>query len=148
MIEPAAFDPETTPAVTLGGKLWPIPELVWRDLRKCRKELLELNSRLNLALGALEGEAGEPDGARAMRYMAVLGDLFDGLSNEDFERLVMGPLHAALCAAHPQLTRDEFDGWRITEAERLAAWLVVRRQSGLFVFGGEQAPSGEGPGAA
>jgi len=56
------------------------------------------------------------------------------LANEDFDRLVMGPLFVGLSAAHPDLTRDELDSWPMTEFDRQLAWLTVRRQSGLFVI--------------
>ena len=149
MTEPAAFDPEVMASVALAGRRWPVPELVWRDLRRCRKELLELNGRINEAASASAAEAGEDEEARSFRHLEILAQVFDGLSNDDFDRLVMGPIHAALQGTHPGLTRAEFDGWRTTETERQMAWLTVRRQSGLFVFKGEETSDpGEGGGAA
>lgn len=149
MTEPAAFDAEATPAVTLAGKVWPIPELVWRDLRKCRKELLELTDLINVAIAASPGHEGEGDQARAVRHMTAMELAIGELSNEDFERLVMGPLLAGLQAAHPSFTRDELWGMRLTETERQVAWIVVRRQSGLFAAkADEETVPGEAGGAA
>lgn len=147
MIEPAEFDRETIPAVFIGGREWPIPELVWRDLRKCRQELIELNARVGEAVSASRGPEDESEIDRGARNMVVLAQVFRDLSNDDFERLVMAPIHVGLCAASPALTRDEFFGWRTTEIERQLAWLTVRRQSGLFIFQGETTQSGEGSGA-
>jgi hypothetical protein len=148
MIQPAAFDLATTPTVNLAGQAWPIPELVWRDLRKCRRELLELSGRLNDAIAASRAPPDETEAARGLRHMVVMDRVFDDLDNDDFDRLVMGVLHAGLVAAHPTLTRADFDAWPMTEAERRMAWLTVRRQSGLFVArrGGDE--PGEGGGAA
>jgi len=130
MIEPATADPDV-PTVTLAGQAWPIPELVWRDLKKCRRELIELTDKINASAGA---------GGDAFARMAAV---FDGLSNEDFDRLLIGPILAGLQSLHPSLTRAEFETWRTTETERQLAWLTVRRQSGLFVFAEGAPPSGE-----
>lgn len=149
MTEPADFDPETTPAMSLCGKSWPVPELVWRDLKRCRSAIIELNGRLNDAIAAAPELPGATEAERVARNMGILGDVFDGLSDEDCDRLVVTVIHAGLNAAHPSITRSEFEGWRLTERDRQMAWLVVRRQSGLFVFQGDEAPSpGEADGAA
>jgi hypothetical protein len=155
MTEPAEFDPATTPSVSLGGKSWPIPVLVWRDLKKCRRELIELNRMINDGLAASAPDPDEEPAARGLRQLVVMGQVFGDLSNDDFDRLVMGPIHAGLAAAHPTLTRDELEGWPLTDSERQMAWLTVRRQSGLFVFVSvpedegepEDAASGEETGA-
>jgi hypothetical protein len=157
MTEPAAFDPQTTPTISIAGKEWPIPELVWKDLRKCRKELIELNRLVGATVDGLEVVEDEPVLDRAVRQMAAMAEVFHDLSNDDFERLVMGPVLAGLQAAHPSLTPDEFYGWTIAEADRQLAWMTVRRQSGLFIFRGEasddaqdqaDADPGEAAGAA
>jgi hypothetical protein len=151
MTEPASLDPEV-PRAVLAGKEWPIPELVWRDLRKCRGQLIELNGRLSTAIAALDVVEGEDVVARWTRHLGAMAEVFNALSNEDCDRLVMEVLFVALSAAHPSLSREEFESWRTTETERQTAWLVVRRQSGLFVFindgAGEADPSGEAAGAA
>jgi hypothetical protein len=123
------------PTITLAGKDWPIPELlVWRDLKKCRSELLELTARINAAV-VISGDS-----------METVARLLDDLPNEDFDRLVMGPLLAAVQSLHPTVTRADFEAWPTTELERQFAWLKVRQHSGLFVFSKEAAP-GEADGA-
>jgi hypothetical protein len=145
MTEPAAFDETAVPAVTLAGRDWPIPELAWRDLKKCRQELLELTRRINAVTGADPGAADESAAARGVRHLALMSDLLEGLSNEDYDRLVMGPLFAGLVASHPTLTRAEVESWASTESERLFAWLLVRRQSGLFLSSAAPEPQVEAP---
>jgi hypothetical protein len=148
--EPSPFDPETTPCVTLAGKVWPIPELVWLQLSKCRRELIELNDMINAAIVADDGDgAGDETGAeRLARHQHLVGQVFLALDNDDFDRLVMRPVHLGLTALHPTLGRDEFYGWPLTEAERQLAWLTVRRQSGIFAFRDEEPAPGELLGAA
>jgi len=131
--DPAEFDPESALVVTLAGKQWPIPPLVWRDLKKCRAELLELTDTINRAVAAAAAIPDEDADARMLRDMGVVSQVFQELSNDDFDRLVMGPIHAGLAAANPSLTRAEFESWPISEIDRQLAWLVVRTQSGLFL---------------
>ncbi len=147
MTTPAPFDPSVTPSVVLAGQVWPVPELGWRDLKKCRSALIELNRRLNAAIAASVAASDEADEARGARHMAAMADLFNGLSDEDCERLVMEPLLAALQAQHPGLTRAAFFGWHTSELERQLAWLTVRRQSGLFVIYAGADAAGEADGA-
>lgn len=151
-IEPAEFDQEATPCVTLMGKQWPIAELVWRDLRRCRGELIELNRMINAALAESAPAPDESTAERGLRQTGVMAQVFDGLSNDDYERLVMAPIHAGLASAHPKLTRAAFDGWRMSDYERQIAWLTVRKQSGLFVFldsePGDSEPGDDSPGEA
>jgi hypothetical protein len=147
LTEPADLDAEI-PRVTLAGKAWPIPELVWTQLRKCRRELIELNGLINAALAESAPAPDESALDRGLRQMGVMEQVFLGLSNDDFDRLVMAPIYLALSGAHPDLSRDEFDAWRLTETERQLAWLTVRRQSGLFIFRDVETPSGEDVGAA
>jgi len=156
MTEPATeFDPETTPTVTLAGKMWPVPVLAWKQLQYCRMEFLELTASINAAIAASDDavevsgdKKRESEDARGIRHMGVLAEVLNGLSNGDFGRLVIIPLHSAVSALHPSVTRDEFAEWPITEGERQLAWLTARRQSGLFVMSGEAPPKGETKGAA
>jgi hypothetical protein len=139
------------PAVALNGKLWPIPQLVWKDLRKCRAELLELSGRINAASAETPAAPDDAtDEELEARGLAIVAGVFHGLSNDDFDRLVMRPIHAGLAAGHPELSLDEFYSWPIGEADRQLVWLAVRRQSGLFVFGGkaEEPDAGEAEGTA
>lgn len=149
----ADFDPEVTPSMALGGQAWPVPPLVWRDLKKCRRAIVELNDLLNLAIDADPGPEGEGRLERSIRYMVIMERVLDALPDEDYDRLVMGPVLAGLQAAHPAMTRAEFEDLRSTEAERQRAWLTVRLQSGLFMVVDAEGPaenpaSGEAVGAA
>ena len=104
MIEPAIREADT-PTVVLAGKDWPIPELVWRDLRKCRKELIELTDLINAAMAAAitEDDPDEGELQRGLRRLGLITKVFDHLSNEDYDRLVMGPLLAALQSANHEV---------------------------------------------
>ena len=139
MTEPVDFDPETAEPVTLNGKVWPVPKLAWCSLKKCRKELFELTWLINEVIAA----KASPDN------LSALSKVFQGLSNDDFDRLVMGPIHAGLTALHPALTREELESWPISEGDRQLAWMTVRRQSDMFVSrgGGEDGNPGEAGGA-
>lgn len=148
MSEPTTFDPVTTPTVTLAGKEWPVPELAWLQLKRSRRAILDLQALINGAVKASDADAPPDEGPfeAAGRRMAAMAGVFNGLSDDDYERLVVGVLHTALTGGNPQLTRADFDGWCATETERQIAWLVVRRQSGLFLSAGsagEQAPDDE-----
>ena len=135
-IEPNAelLADRSIPRVALAGREWPIPELVWRDLKKCRQQLLELSALIRTNIAAREPVASDAgDDVRAASDLLAMSEVLQGLSNEDFDRLVMGPIHAGLVAGHPSLTREELDGWVIDEPDRQWAWLVVRGQAGLFV---------------
>ena len=144
MIEPAEAYPEDAVLVELAGRQWPVPVLVWRDLKKCRYELIELQNRFNDASRWLPpplvdadddhaDEAAKREKAMSARNAQVLGSVFNSLPNEDYDRLVMGPIFIALHALHPKLTRDEFESWHSSEAERQFAWLMVRTQTGMFL---------------
>jgi hypothetical protein len=139
MSEPAEIEPGV-PTVVLDGREWPIPELVWRDLKKCRAELIELNRLINDAVNAL------PPEKRDAGAMGAMSQVFNDLSNDDFDRLIIGPIVAGLQSLHPSITRDEFEAWTVSEADRQMAWLIVRRQSGLFVF--RDAPPSDDEGEA
>lgn len=149
MTEPAEFDAEATPTVTLAGKEWPVPELAWTQLKLCRAALLEVSTRINAATRAAKAPKSETASDRLSRELGLVTKVFAELSDEDYDRLIMAPLHAGLTALHPELKRAEFDAWRSTEFERQMAWFTLRRQSGLFVFRGEPTPEddpGEGQG--
>lgn len=115
--------------VVLGGKSWPIPELVPRQLRLIRAELIEMTRRLN----------ADPKA-------------FGALSNADYETMLLRVVHVALTRSNPELTEAAFFDLPATEAELIEAWNVVQRQSGLFVFekkgSGGDAPEGEAGAAA
>ncbi len=147
MTEPAENAPDGAAFITLGGKDWPVPVLAWRQLQKCRRELLELSSLINEAIAARPVPADADDDAHLARNGEAMLGVFRGLSNEDYDRLIMGPIFVGLTALHPTLGRDEFDSWSSGEDDRQTAWLAVRRQSGMFMTRSEAAPSGEAKGA-
>jgi len=143
MTEPTPFDPATTPTVTLGGKEWPVPELVWVQLKRCRRAILDLQALLNASVRASDAMAAPDESPleAAGRRMGSMAGVLNSLSDDDYERLVMSVLHVALTGANPQLSRAEFDCWPTTETERQMAWLVVRQQSLLFVTTGSEGSS-------
>jgi hypothetical protein len=113
MTEPATFDARTTPAVTLGGKDWPIPELAPRQYTQIWGDLVELTSALDAS------EAGE-FGARVLK-----------LTTAQFGRM-QDCVYVGLTRAHPSLTRDEYLDMACSTGEIVRAFLVVRMQTGLF----------------
>lgn len=125
MTEPAVL-PEDVPAVSLGGRLWPIPELAVRQLRVVRRPIIDLTE-------AIEATETQSTGQRVMalgaeQYQAMIDVVYHGLTR-----------------AHPALTRDEFFDMAASDAELFLAFLVVRRQSGIYVLrpAGEAATPGE-----
>lgn len=129
---PTSFDESITPFIAIGGAKYPVPELVPRQLRHIRNALFELNSRL--------GQGGSGQAAI---------DVFIGLKDEDYDRLLLEPVFWALTRAHPELKKEDFLDLPWTDSELIGAWFVVRKQSGLFVFGGDEKPgeaqAGESP---
>lgn len=115
MTEPAPYDEKVTPAVTLGGKKWPIPLLAIRQLRHIREPLRIFTERLNKA--AEDDKGG--------------GAVFD-LPYDEYEALIVEPVYQGITRAHPEMKRDEFLDLAASEAELLAAWFVVRTQSRVF----------------
>jgi hypothetical protein len=114
MTEPASFD-ATTPKVLLGGKSWPVPELAIRQLRAVRRPLIDLTEAIAETEDASTGD-------RVMR-----------LSTAQYEAMCE-VVYQGLTRAHPQLTRDEFLDLACGDAEIFLAFLVVRRQSGVYVM--------------
>lgn len=133
MTEPAKHDSDT-PTVLLAGKAWPIPKLVPRQLRHCREALLEMNRVV--AKSAIVGSNGK-----------LLIDAFTVLSDEQYEKLLLAPVWRALTRAHPDMPFDELLDMDLDDSELVAAWFVVRQQSGLFIEvkegGGADASAGE-----
>lgn len=120
MITPASFDESITPYIIIGGVKYPVPELVPRQLRHIRSALFELNSRLGNGVS----------------------DAFSSLSDEEYDRLLLGPVYWGMTRAHPELQKDQFLDMRWEDTELISAWFVIRKQSGLFVFE-EKSPTGE-----
>ena len=118
--------------VTLGGRQWPVPELAIRQLRAVRRPLIDLTD----AIAATESET---TGERVMT-----------LSTAQYESMCE-VVYQGLTRAHPKLSRDEFLDLAASDAEIFLAFLVVRRQSGVYVtrdaeasIPGEARPTGTG----
>ncbi len=133
MTEPAEFD-GGTPTVTLAGRKWPVPELAIRQLRIVRRSIIDLTDAIAETEDAATGE-------RVMR-----------LSTEHYAEMCE-VVYQGLTRAHPKISRDEFLDMACTDAEIFLAFLIVRRQSGIYVMRdaeasipGEARPSPTGTG--
>lgn len=102
-----------TPIVKLAGREWPVPELAVRQLRVVRRPLLDLTESIN-ATGA--NKAGE----WVMK-----------LSPEQYEHITE-VVYQGLARGTPSLKREEFLDLPVSDTDMFLAFLVVRRQSGLF----------------
>lgn len=149
--------PATPLSVMLGGESHPIPALLtWPTLKTCRARILDLTRRLADALDEAGARAEDESELLWMTRRVRASDaVFAGLSDEDYDDLVVGVIYAALRQAEPALTREAFDAIPATEFERQRAWFAVRLHSGLFMSfdapGGTQTgvkPEGEVAGAA
>lgn len=121
MTEPAAYD-ANTPTISLGGRSWPVPELAIRQLRAVRRPLIDLSDAIAETDEASTGE-------RVMR-----------LSTAQYEAMCE-IVYQGLTRAHPTLTRDEFLDLACSDAEIFLAFLVVRRQSGVYITREVSAPA-------
>jgi len=117
------------PSVVLAGRKWPIPELGVRQLRAVRRPLIDLTD----AIAETESETTRE---RVLR-----------LSSEQYEAMCE-VVYQGLTRAHPELARDEFLDMTCTDAEILLAFLVVRRQSGVFVAKPRDGSEASTPGEA
>ena len=113
-----------TPTVTLGGRQWPVPELTIRQLRACRRPIIDLTDALSPVVE--KGEGGEA------KVVTTTGERVMHLPAEQFDQMCDVVYHG-LTRVHPNLTPQEFDALEATDSEIFLAFLVVRRQSGIFV---------------
>lgn len=114
MTKPAQYDPDETPAVSLAGVLWPIPEFAPRQLRKARRAIIDLTA-------AIEKTETENTGDRVL-----------ALPTEQYE-LMCHVVWIGLTKAHPDMPEAEFlDMSGVTDGEIFDAFLTVRRQSGIY----------------
>jgi len=128
MTNAAPFD-DNTPRVSLGGRTWPIPELGIRQLRAVRRAIIDLTD-------ALVSTQDETTGQRVMK-----------LSEAQFDAMCNVVYHG-LTRAHPGLDRDEFEAMTTTDGEMFLAFLVVRRQSGIYVMRPADTPEAQPAGEA
>jgi hypothetical protein len=112
------------PTVTLAGRQWPVPELTIRQLRACRRAIIDLSEALSPVVE--KGDSGEA------RVVTTTGERVMHLPAEQFDQMCNVVYHG-LTRAHPSLTPQEFDALEATDSEIFLAFLVVRRQSGIFV---------------
>jgi len=115
MTEPAQHD-GNTPTIHLDGRDWPVPVFVWRQLEQSRAKIIGLNDAI---IGS------QKDGKVNERYISL---------DDGQYRTVGEVVYQALLGAHPKLTVEEFRNMRISDGELFAAFLVARRQSGIYVF--------------
>ncbi len=123
MQEPAQTR-EGVPTVTLAGRDWPVPEFCIRQLRATRRPLIDLTNAINPVV--------ETDAEGNGRIVTSTGELVLSLSPAQFDQMCDVVYHG-LVGGSPSLTRDAFDALKATDAEIFLAFLVVRRQSGIFV---------------
>ena len=128
-----------TPTVTLAGKVWPVPELAVRQLRYVRKPIIELTDRINAAFEP-ETRDGKVIGQR-LKTGAV--DPVDDLDGAEYDRLIAEVVWQGLTRANPDLTFDEVLDMTATPAEMFRAWLVIRKQSRIYLPA-EASSTGEG----
>ena len=133
MIEPANIG-SGAPTVALGGKQWPIPELAIRQLRACRRQIIDLTEALSPVIE--KGDNGEA------RIVTTTGERVMRLAADQFDQMCDVVYHG-LTRAHPNLTPQEFDTLEATDSEIFLAFLVVRRQSGIFVETRGDAPAAD-----
>jgi len=108
------------PAITLGGRAWPLPKLAPRQNRIVVPALLALVPKILQARDAAD-KAGETGSyATLARYLDT--GMYDTLS---------ALVYTALTRATPSLARDAFDDMAIDTFELLAAVHPVARAAGL-----------------
>jgi hypothetical protein len=144
MTEPAPFDPNRTPFLTLGGKQWPVPPLVADQLDMIWDDVIALSNVLFAQSEEPPAEEGNAEAANLRRGLLVVGRRLE-LTAEQFKKL-RSVVYYGLLRAHPALTLEAFRAIPATSFQMLNAFFVVRRQSGIYGdFEGleEVEPSGE-----
>jgi hypothetical protein len=129
MTDTMLIDDSNAPRVTLGGRTWKVPELGIRQLRLVRRPIIDLTD-------ALVETADETTGERVMKLTeAQFGQMCD-------------VVYHGLTRAHPELTREAFEAMAATDGEIFLAFLIVRRQSGIYVVRPADTPGANAPGEA
>ncbi len=130
MQEPAQTR-EGVRAVSLAGRDWPIPEFCIRQLRATRRPLIDLTNAINPVV--------ETDAEGNSKVVTSTGERVLNLSPALFDQMC-DVVYCGLAGGSASLTRDEFDSLKATDAEIFLAFLVVRRQSGIFVDAQDTGP--------
>lgn len=136
--EPEKFNPEETPGVKLAGKVWPIPHLVPRQQRMIRRQIIDLTDAI-----APTVDPENPEGPAKV----TAGEKVLKLTNEQYGWM-QDVVFYGLTRAHPDLDRNEFLDMEVNDMDLYVAFLVVRRQSGIYTLTtapAKDAPAGEAP---
>ena len=107
------------PAITLGGKEWPIPQLAVKQNRIIDPLLIRI-------IPSVGGDRSGLLGRLAPHYDALLEICY-----------------TALTRGNPELTRQQFDDLPVTLVEMMNAFNIIAQQTGIFV---KEPPSGEAQG--
>jgi hypothetical protein len=113
------------PTVTLNGTAYTVPELVPRQLCHVRRALLDFQKAVNKAPSFDVFSESLTD----EHYAALVEFAYWGVANAN------------------DVSREEFDKWKIGGGELFVAFFAVRNQSGLFVKA-DTAQNGGAPGEA
>ncbi len=112
--------------VIYGGREWQLPELGAKQLRNVRAKIIAITDFLDGTNA--ETKEGQTAGYRFVHMPdAMYGDMLD-------------VVFWGLTRAEPELTREAFDELKPKDSQLFAAFLIVRRQSGLFVLVPRKAP--------
>lgn len=151
MIEPAAFDPKRTPALHWDGKDWPVPPLVADQLDVVWDPIVELTKVLfaqdkdrppEEPMPESEASGVGSDTKALIRGFEIVQRRYD-LTSEQYAKM-REVVFYGLLRAHPKLAVKEFRSVPTTSLEIFTAFLVVRRQSGIYGdFEGANPPQGE-----
>lgn len=121
MTEPSLYNPLTTPAVKIAGKLWPVPKLAPRQYRKIWDDVIAVTDAIDAALPLPPPEVAIYD--LPERVLKLSTEIFDRLQN---------CVYWGLTRAHPDLTLEEFLDMEASPPALVHAFLVVRSQTDMF----------------
>ena len=100
-------------ALTLGGKVWNLPPLPWRIVRKAQPAIVRFFE-----------QAGGSDMPNMMK-----------LTTEEFDALA-GVVYSAASFVEPALTREQFDDLAFAPIDLIMAIPIVSKACGLVRSGG------------
>lgn len=106
-----------TPVITLAGREWFVPVLVWKQLRVVTGPLQSVLPKIQEA--GVRYQSGDPQG--------VLELMTDGALDTLFEIAL-----SALTRAYPAITEEALEELTILPQELVAAMPVIGQQSGIF----------------
>jgi hypothetical protein len=109
-----AWDPETTPKVTLAGIEFPVPRIVWAELKFVVPALMSLTSTLD-------------------RMRASGGNLVAATMSEEEMETLGKVVYYGIKRGTPTLSRGEFETMPMSFDELVSAVFVVASQCGMMV---------------